>query len=68
MSCHITEPGERLVTEVTSVRPLSRVSDKMVSQMMLPVRGVLAPLALVLTAHLDVAVMVLHVFVQMVLS
>ena len=68
VSRQITELGERLATVVTSVRPLSRVSDKMFSQMIPPARGVLAPLALVLTAPVDVAVMVLHVFVQMVLS
>ena len=40
--------GERLATVVTSVRPLSCVGDKMVSQMITPVRGVLAKLTHVL--------------------
>ena len=52
----------------TSVRPLSRVSGKMSSQTINPVRGVLAPLALILAAPPDVAVTVLHVFFQIVLS
>ena len=68
MSRQTRELGERLSTVTTSVRPLSRVSDKMVSQMMPPVRGVLAPLALVLAVPEDVAVTVLHVFFQIVLS
>ena len=62
------ETGERLATVVTSVRLLSRVGDKMVSQMIPRVRGVLATLTHVLAVPADVAVMVLHVFVQMVLS
>ena len=62
MSRQTKELCERLGTEVTSVRPLSRVSDKMVSQMIPPVRGALAPLALVLAVPADVAVAVLHVF------
>ena len=40
----------------------------MVYQMIPPVRGVAAPLALVLAAPADVAVTVLHVFFQIVLS
>ena len=40
----------------------------MTSQMIPPVRGVLAPLTLVLAAPADVAVTVLHVFFQIVLS
>ena len=62
------ETGERLATVVTSVRLLSRVGDKMVSQMIPRVRGVLAPLALVLAVPADVAVTVLHVFFQVILS
>ena len=68
MSRQTRELGERLATVTTSVRPLPRVSDKMVSQMILPVRGVLAPLALVLAVPANVAVTVLHVFFQIALS
>ena len=64
----ITVLSERLTTDVTAVRPLSRVSDKMPPQMTTIVRGVLAPLALVLAVPADVAVALLHVFVQMILS
>ena len=63
----ITVLNERLATVLTAVWPLSRVSDKMPLQMTAIVRGVLAALALVLAVPADVAVTLLHVFVQMIL-
>ena len=64
----ITELSERLAALITAVRPLSSMGDTMEPHIPRIVRGVLAPLALVLAAPADVSVKSLHVFVQLILS
>ena len=56
-----------LPTVVTSEWPLPRVFSLVTHQILLKVRGVLAPLTLVSAVPADVAVTLFHVFVQMIL-
>ena len=68
MSLQITELSERLAAFIAAVRSLSSMSDAMVLDVLRMVRGVFAPLTLVLAVPADVAVKSLHVLVQVILS
>ena len=63
-----TSLSKRLATVVTAEWPLSRVCSFVISHILLVGRGVLAPLTLVSAVPTDVAVTLLHVQVQMILS
>ena len=67
VSGQITLLSKRLATVVTDEWPLLCVFSPMNNNMTLIVRGVLAPLTLVSAVPADVAVTLLHVFVQMIL-
>ena len=61
-------PRERLATVVTAEWPLPRVCSLVTRHILLVVRGELAPLTLVSAVPADVAVTLLHVLLQMILS
>ena len=64
----ITGMSERLAAFITAVRSLSSMSETMILDILRMVRGVFAPLALVLAVPAGVAVNSLHVFVHVILS
>ena len=63
-----TKRNKRLSTVVTAEWPFPRVCSVMISHMAHLVCGVLAPLTLVFPVPADVAVTLLHVLLQMILS
>ena len=64
----VNPPSKRLATVVAAEWPLAGMSSVMAFQMVHPVRGVLAPLTLVPAVPSDVAVTLVHVPVQKILS
>ena len=68
MTGQTTQPSERLPADITLAWPLSRMRSAMLFEMACPVGGVLAPLTLVFAVPADVAVPLLYMFVQTILS